>query len=141
MASFDRTTVTIGQDSRFYCTNCYYIVGVLSGDNTRSADFSIVAVTNGSYTVLTDGVPRMDTVAQRQFQYYRIVLATQTDLQINVNPFFGDPDIYVSWDPNNTVPTRTHCNARSESMYNDTVYIQVRSRWCWGFEFGSKGRG
>jgi hypothetical protein len=125
-ASFDRTSVRL--DTRTCFGSCYFIIGLISRDNSRSADFSLVAASNGSIINLADGVSYTDSLNRGQFRYYRFVLTNQTDVQINVNPFYGDPDLYVSWDPNNPMPDRLRKNASSESMYNDTIYIQVRPR-------------
>ena len=130
-ASFDRTTVSVLNTTQRFCFNCNYIIGILSGDNTRAADYSIVIGSTGATTTLSSGVSVNDQVAQQQYRYYRIAMPSQVDVEINVVPFYGDPDIYVSWDPTNQFPDRSHKNASSESMYNDTVYVQVRKGCTW----------
>jgi hypothetical protein len=111
---------------RMYCSNCYYVIGLLSADYNSSARYSLVAAGQDAIINLEDGVPHSDTVDQGQYQYYRVILTSPNlDLEFTANPIYGDPDLYVSWNASNPKPDNLHFDARSMSMYNDSVYIQV----------------
>lgn len=128
LSSFDRSSVTIAANDPNACLACYYVIGMLSNSATASADFSLVVASANAIIVLADGVPHSDVVPKGAYEYYRMgVTQVGVDVEIIVTPFYGDPDVYVSWDPSNSRPNATHNNAMATSQYNDTVYLQSSS--------------
>lgn len=124
LSSFDLSTVNIRAGSTGFCTSCYYVIGVLS-TTAGGSDFSLVAASCNTSIVLADGVPHSDYVVRGGYQYYRMIISESVDVEITLTPNFGDPDLYISWDPSNPHPNRTNFDMQATSQYNDTIYIQV----------------
>ena len=126
LSSFDQTSINIRANDTKACLSCYYVIGVLSNSATASADFSLVAASGNAVIQLSDGVPHADTVAQGQYQYYRVTVTQHAvDVEIITSPFYGDPDLFVSWHSSNPRPNATSHDASATSQYNDTIYLQA----------------
>jgi hypothetical protein len=126
LTSYDRTTVSIPANSINSCVGCTYVVGLLAGGD--AADFSVTAATGSTSIVLADGVPHTDVVQRGLFQYYRLIVSSpEVDVEVNLMPIYGDPDLFISWHSNNSRPDSLRYDMRSDSMNNDTLYVQVCS--------------
>jgi len=126
LAAFDRSSISIPSSDPNACTNCYYLLLVLSNSQTASADYSVVAASSEAIVSLTDGVPHTDVVSRGAYEYYRIVLTQPSvDVQVIVTPYYGDPDLYLSWHADISRPNMTNNDARSTSQYNDSIYVQA----------------
>jgi hypothetical protein len=126
LTSYDRTTVTIPANSQYSCVGCTYVVGLLSS-SSMAADYSITAATGETSINLADGVPHTDVVQKGFMQYYRLIVTSAfADVEVTVMPFYGDPDLFISWHANNSRPDATKSDMRENTMSNDTVYVQVR---------------
>lgn len=124
LSSFDQSSVDIPTGSDYFCASCVYAIGVLSA-SVNGSSFMITGTSCNAPTALTDGVALSDFVVRGAYQYYSVVVTDVSDVEIVVTPNFGDPDLYVSWNPLYPRPNSVNHTAQATSQYNDSVYIQA----------------
>lgn len=110
VGSYSRERVLITPSTPGFTVGMY-VIGVLSLGN--DASFSVVASVGGSSTVLTPGIPILDSVSRDGYNYYQVPFNTfGADLSVTVTPFNGDPDLFSSL----TIRTPNSTTAAKRSM-------------------------
>ena len=101
----------------------------LAVKGNQDSNFTILAATNVTYTILQDGRPQYyQLVTNRYYRYYvfDIIdedLAQNSAIAFTVSTIFGDADLFVS--VVNHRPTQSNYTWKSEDYLSDTVVIHT----------------
>lgn len=125
---FATDSVTIWcSDPAFMAEPGRYLIAL---QGVTNSNYTIVA-SSASMTSLQEGVPMMEMVGRGEYEYFQIFVPDPTqDVIIDVTPFNGDPDLFVSCTLNNTgddygTPSRWHNDFRSMYFGADTIVIHA----------------
>jgi hypothetical protein len=105
-----------------YCTPfCRYYVMVYG---VQVSFFQVVAATSKSTVPLVSGVPQRQHVGRDDYMYFSYEVDNpMADIHLSVTPFTGDPDIYVSLEPQ-IFPTFSNFTWRSALFGADSLTIR-----------------
>eukprot|EP01138_Halocafeteria_seosinensis_P006841 gb/GECG01006995.1/.p1 GENE.gb/GECG01006995.1/~~gb/GECG01006995.1/.p1 ORF type:complete len:1988 (+),score=202.50 gb/GECG01006995.1/:1-5964(+) len=98
----DRDVVHVFNTDDEYCDSlpCYYGICVYAAQGINSA-FSIMVSESNETKYLVDGQTQVDTVKEKDLELYRFYApVTAKKVIITVQPWAGDPDLYVNVGPN-----------------------------------------
>ncbi|CAM9832872.1 unnamed protein product, partial [Laminaria digitata] len=96
-------------------------------NSTSTAHFRVLAASHEDVLQLEDGLPVQMLQNESDMRYFSVVIEENaTDLSISVDPFFGDPDMYVSLeDPEAlSLPTPQKFTWQGLSFGGDTLHMQ-----------------
>ena len=105
------------------------------GDDGQSFAFNVVAASGRAFRTLQDGVTVTDSITRRgSFKYYNFYVNLNADdfaidetvLEIDVDPVYGDPDLYIGLDlAGDHVVNTTVWRWRSRRFGRDVVAIPM----------------
>ena len=104
-----RYVINIKTSSRHYKPSSTYLILVIAREfsSENSASYSIMYSTGNWPVRLSEGVGYMDEVNGENSKYYLFPIASlHEDVSITLTALTGDPDLFLSLDPNNPRPSR-----------------------------------
>jgi hypothetical protein len=104
-------------------TQCQVFIGILGFSNSS---YSVVARMDGGFNSpvwLVDGTPQTALVRPKAYTYFAVALNVVwgTTFSFNMNPVYGDPDMYVTTD--GMQPGQSYWNFTSIGTGFDSVII------------------
>ncbi len=114
---------------------CVYLVRIACYNNDTLFAFNLIAATDQTFMTLQDGVTITDSITTAgTFKYYNFYVNNVKDagnyaLEIDVNPMYGDPDLYIAKDVqgNKVVTTTENYKWRSMKFGRDNIAILIRN--------------
>jgi len=105
----------------------HYYIGVYAFTNTTFVISAYSRDPAGDSVInLVNGQPQSGTVDQRTYKYYQIHASDGSPLSITLSVSVGDPDLYVTYSPDNVdpvMPTVSHHNWASTAAGGDFISI------------------
>lgn len=130
----DKYSLTILTTDKGYCNFCYYLIGVVSEQNSN---YIINARTDLTIRVLQNGVPFKSEGKLGQWHVYRFQIHSKQDIHISLAEYSGMADVYVTDSYNKTTvlwksemgqfTKSVHIKSNDELFYQGDYYILVGS--------------
>jgi hypothetical protein len=112
--------IDIQETEPWFRRDAWYIIAVYG---YTVSDYSLVASTSTSHTILRPGIPVRDSVALEGYQYYKFqTVKGGDDVNIVATTITGDADLYVS--RFSTKPSTIDFEWTSRQWGDDAVYIE-----------------
>ena len=86
--------IEIKQNDPHFCMYCNILIGVFTSDSECS--YSITAKNELHPTLLQNGVPVRAEIQETEVHYYTFEIKSETEFDISLVAYSGDPDIFVS---------------------------------------------
>lgn len=120
------TVLNISPTDHWYRPESTYLVLVQANEFSAdlSATYSITFSTGDGTVRLQEGVQFVDDVNEGNYKFYSFpVHESHEDISIKVTTFSGDPDLYLSVNPNNTRPDRDHHDFASNAFGGEVMTL------------------
>lgn len=103
----------------------YYILVTKSNIDDLSLHlYSIKYVTGTHSTTVTEGFPEVGSLQANEIAYYiYYVNEVERNIIVTVTPFTGDPDLYISVNSSNPLPSQTKYDYFSAGAGGDTIEL------------------
>mmetsp|Transcript_29498 Transcript_29498/g.5332 ORF Transcript_29498/g.5332 Transcript_29498/m.5332 type:complete len:114 (+) Transcript_29498:2006-2347(+) len=96
-------------DNRYKPSSTYLILVKGTKFVNTQATYSILFTSGDGEVTLNDGVPFSDEIGKDKYKYYWFPIHfLNEDVRIKLTVESGDPDLYISVDPNNPHPDKEH---------------------------------
>jgi hypothetical protein len=118
--------VTIHPGDYWYKKDSTYLILVLADKYTadKSATYLINFNAGDGTFILSEDIPYTNVVLEHEYNYYLFPIHfDHEDVKISITVFSGDPDLYVSLDPQNPNPTTVNYDYRSSSFGNEAITL------------------
>ena len=120
-ASVSNERVLITSNDTSFCVDCDYYITVVAISST--AEFSVTAASSSSVSTLEDGSPVQEMVNKDMYEYFKLFITEESDVEISLTMQSGNADLFVSVSADNTRPNVTHFDYESEDM-SDFILIR-----------------
>ena len=118
--------INIPINDYWYKIDSTYLILVM-GDSylsDKSATYVVSFTTGESTVILLEDVPYSGVVVEKTYNYYMFPIHfNHEDVTISLQVFSGDPDLYISFNPQNPTPTIENYDVRSARFSNEAVTI------------------
>eukprot|EP01022_Parablepharisma_sp_SALTPOND_P028385 TRINITY_DN70889_c0_g1_i1.p1 TRINITY_DN70889_c0_g1~~TRINITY_DN70889_c0_g1_i1.p1 ORF type:complete len:1619 (-),score=127.34 TRINITY_DN70889_c0_g1_i1:4134-8990(-) len=116
-------------DTRYRREGIYYVVVTkLFPTNTNPHAYTVKYITGLYSTTLLDGVPEIGNLTRGDIAYYKYFIANVTsDITLSVTPLSGDPDLYISVNASNQLPSSDQYDFVSAAVGADSIVVPIRT--------------
>jgi len=124
---YDTSLFISHNDQKYQRIGTYYVlIEKLFQFNTNPHSFTVKYITGQYATTLLDGVPEIANLTKSDIAYYKYFLTNTTnDVTISVTPLYGDPDLYISLNNSNQLPSPNNYNLVSAAVGGDFITIPI----------------
>ena len=123
------------QDTHYQANAMYYVLmtreegfwASIFGDSDSDSTFSIRYVTGEAAILLLPSQTQEGIVEKGGINYYKYIPGDLgSELDVSVTPFLGDPDLLISLDPSNQLPTTSEYSKQSSRMGEDSIRVTMK---------------
>ncbi len=121
-------TILIKANDKNYRAQGTYYVSIYTDDMWWYTYYSYTVkfVTGRFSTTLMEGVPEVGNMTQGDVMYYKYYINDlANDFTVSVTPYYGDPDLYISVNSSNQLPSYDQNDYMSAAYGADSISIPI----------------
>ncbi|OMJ74814.1 hypothetical protein SteCoe_26193 [Stentor coeruleus] len=127
----NKYSIRIKIESKGYCVNCYYLIGVIS---EMESSYTITVTNDLTIHVLQNGVPFLSQGKLNHIEVYSFQVHMGIDIHISLSEFGSENDFYVSdtylepkvlWRCEKGISTKTLVIKSDEPLFYEGVYYII----------------
>jgi len=117
------------KDSKYKREGIYYILVEKMYNNDVSPHAYAVKFVTGQYaTTLFEGLPEIGSLVKDDIAYYKFFISNMTnDITVSVMPLSGDPNLYISINSSNQLPSTKNYDFVSSLIGADSITIPAKT--------------